>query len=223
MPPDRDLPSLRPLGDESGNQVLHFVFEDVAPFSRRIVTVRVDLALAESANAVPDEDLSTYLLSDLNIESEAPDILRLAEFLKSDSAAGTARRIFEWVAANVEYSGYLREDRGGLRALRSRKGDCTEYASLFVALSRASGIPAVVVSGYVYAGASVLRPDDFHAWAEFWEGRKWQVSDPQREAFNQRVLDYVALRRTGREPNHGIPNMHRFRASGGVLAAMLQP
>jgi transglutaminase-like putative cysteine protease len=67
----------------------------------------------------------------------------------------------------------------------TRAGFCEHYASAFVILMRAAGIPARVVTGYqggwwnAESGYLLVRQSDAHAWAEVWgEGRGWQRVDP---------------------------------------------
>jgi transglutaminase-like putative cysteine protease len=67
----------------------------------------------------------------------------------------------------------------------TRAGFCEHYASAFVVLMRALGIPARVVTGYqggeinAVDGFMVVRQSDAHAWAEVWlEGRGWIRVDP---------------------------------------------
>lgn len=67
----------------------------------------------------------------------------------------------------------------------SKKGFCEHYASSFVVLMRAAGIPARVVTGYQggeyneLGGYYVLRQYDAHAWAEVWlRSRGWVRIDP---------------------------------------------
>ena len=67
----------------------------------------------------------------------------------------------------------------------SRRGFCEHYASSFVFLMRAAGIPARVVTGYQGAefnalgGYYIVRQSDAHAWAEVWiKGRGWLRTDP---------------------------------------------
>ena len=67
----------------------------------------------------------------------------------------------------------------------TRTGFCGHYASAFVDLMRAGGIPARVVTGYLggqwnpYDGTFIVRQSDAHAWAEVWlEGRGWTRVDP---------------------------------------------
>jgi protein-glutamine gamma-glutamyltransferase len=67
----------------------------------------------------------------------------------------------------------------------TRRGFCEHYASAFVFLMRAAGIPAHVVVGYQGGtenpldGYYVIRQEDAHAWAEVWlPGRGWVRVDP---------------------------------------------
>lgn len=68
---------------------------------------------------------------------------------------------------------------------RTRRGFCEYYASSFVFLMRAGGVPARVVVGYQGGEKSpvgdywMVRQLDAHAWAEVWlEGRGWVTVDP---------------------------------------------
>ena len=67
----------------------------------------------------------------------------------------------------------------------TRLGFCGHFASAFVALMRAAGVPAHVVTGYLggdwnpVGGYFIVRQSDAHAWAEVWlEGRGWTRVDP---------------------------------------------
>ncbi len=67
----------------------------------------------------------------------------------------------------------------------TRKGFCEHYASSFVFLMRAAGIPARVVTGYQggeyneLGNYYIVRQSDAHAWAEVWlRGRGWVRIDP---------------------------------------------
>jgi len=65
-----------------------------------------------------------------------------------------------------------------------RRGFCEHYASSFVVLLRAAGIPARVVTGYQggeinpTGGYLIVRQSDAHAWAEAMLGGKWRRFDP---------------------------------------------
>jgi transglutaminase-like putative cysteine protease len=67
----------------------------------------------------------------------------------------------------------------------TQKGFCEHYASAFVFLMRAAGIPARVVTGYqggwwnATGQYLLVRNSDAHAWAEIWlDGRGWVRIDP---------------------------------------------
>ena len=67
----------------------------------------------------------------------------------------------------------------------TRSGFCGHYASAFVDLMRAAGVPARVVTGYLggqwnpYDATLVIRQSDAHAWAEVWlADRGWTRVDP---------------------------------------------
>jgi protein-glutamine gamma-glutamyltransferase len=67
----------------------------------------------------------------------------------------------------------------------TRTGFCGHYASAFVDLMRAGGVPARVVTGYLggqwnpYDGTFIVRQSDAHAWAEVWlPGLGWTRVDP---------------------------------------------
>lgn len=67
----------------------------------------------------------------------------------------------------------------------TRLGFCEHFASAFVFLMRAAGVPARVVTGYQGGeinpvdGSLVVRQSDAHAWAEVWlGGRGWIRVDP---------------------------------------------
>ncbi len=76
----------------------------------------------------------------------------------------------------------------------TRQGFCEHYASSFVFLMRAAGIPARVVTGYQGAeyndlgGYYIVRQSDAHAWAEVWlRERGWVRIDPTAAISPERV------------------------------------
>jgi transglutaminase-like putative cysteine protease len=81
----------------------------------------------------------------------------------------------------------------------TKEGFCEHYASSFVVLMRAAGIPARVVTGYQGGGLNpvdnymVVRESDAHAWAEVWLGEAgWVRIDPTAAAVPIRVERGIA-------------------------------
>ncbi|WP_426110902.1 transglutaminaseTgpA domain-containing protein [Massilia sp. PWRC2] len=93
---------------------------------------------------------------------------------------------------------------------RTRSGFCEHYASAFVFLMRAAGVPARVVTGYQGGevnpvdGFMTVRQSDAHAWAEVWlAGSGWVRVDPTAAVAPSRVLS-GASRRAGSAPPFGL-------------------
>lgn len=89
----------------------------------------------------------------------------------------------------------------------TRTGFCEHYASSFVVLMRAMGIPARVVTGYQGGqvnpvdGYLTVRQSDAHAWAEVWlEDRGWQRVDPTAAVAPNRI-EHTLLERRSEEPS----------------------
>ena len=81
----------------------------------------------------------------------------------------------------------------------TRSGFCEHYASAFVFLMRAAGVPARVVAGYQGGefnpvdGYVVVRQSDAHAWAEIWTADQgWLRVDPTAAIAPSRVEQGIA-------------------------------
>jgi transglutaminase-like putative cysteine protease len=180
--------------DVLGNQILNFTFDEFLPYATRIVTVTADLLISNRAKPLIEKDLQTFLIPEKYIEADNSEIYSLAQRLKARTPLKTAERIFRWVADNVQYVGYLRNDRGALYALRHRQGDCTEFMYLFAALCRANQIPSRCMGGYICRENSILKPANYHNWAEFYHEGVWRISDPQNNVFMKDASNYIAMR-----------------------------
>jgi transglutaminase-like putative cysteine protease len=113
--------------------------------------------------------------------------LRPSRYCESDELAATANAEFggltghsllsgvsSWVGTRLEYvPGSSLPTDGAVRTLLARRGVCRDYAHLCVALLRASGVPARLVSVY----APGLDPMDFHAVCEAHVEGRWCVVD----------------------------------------------
>lgn len=87
------------------------------------------------------------------------------------------------------------------------RGFCEHFASAFVFLMRAAGVPARVVTGYQGGeinpvdGSVVVRQSDAHAWAEVWlAGRGWVRIDPTALAAPARIENGLASALPAGEP-----------------------
>ena len=209
----------RLLSDSYGHSILQIDFKDFPPFGFRTVPMTATVDLIDPPAARTPDTAPTWLAPERFIESDDPRILELSRSLREASVLGTARAIYQWVSANLVYAGYLADDLGALYALTNRRGDCTEYANLVVALARASGIPARMVGGYVMDRDGVTIPQEYHNWAElFLEGR-WGIVDAQKRAWLPAPSTYIAYRVYRDRAVNPVGNAHRFRLAGELQVA----
>jgi len=88
---------------------------------------------------------------------------------------------------------YMDRDPVDMFLFDSRRGFCEHYASAFVLLLRAAGIPARVVTGYQGGMMNprgdymIVRQSDAHAWAEAMIGDRWQRFDPTAAVAPSRI------------------------------------
>ena len=89
-----------------------------------------------------------------------------------DSQLAKARAIYDYVFANMSY------DKSGtgwghgdvLYACNVKKGNCTDFHSLFIAMSRSQGIPARFEIGFpLPADKNSGEVAGYHCWAEFFD------------------------------------------------------
>lgn len=199
--------------DMLGNQLIRITIPDLPPFSSRRINISANLLHSEKSNREPLDDPRLFKCPEKYIECDHADIRRLAATLKTGSDLETARNIYQWVSERIQYTGFLRNRRGALQALKTRKGDCTEFADLFIALCRANGIPCRAVAGYVAQSNAVLTPNGFHNWAEFYAKGRWNICDPQGKRFMQDSDHYIAMHIFADPERTAAASFARFRVS----------
>jgi transglutaminase-like putative cysteine protease len=121
------------------------------------------------------------------VQSTDARIVELARRIRGDSRDPlvAARRINQWVHDSLEKTVAVTIP-SAIQVLASRKGDCNEHTQLFIALSRAAGVPARAAAGLARVGSKFY----YHAWPEVFVGR-WIAVDP---TFGQFPADAEHLR-----------------------------
>jgi Transglutaminase-like superfamily len=118
-----------------------------------------------------------FTMPSRGIQSDAPEIKRLAAELtknkKTDKEKALA--VYEYVAKNVSYdvdklnNRTFEFDDSAVKTLDEKEGVCQDFAYLAIALLRASGMEAQMVTGF--AGQN-------HAWVETKVDGRWLTMDP---------------------------------------------
>ncbi len=131
-----------------------------------------------------------------------PRTLAWAARLRSRLGDADARTLADALMAYIGQADYvytLQPGRYGRDAvdefwLDRREGFCEHFATSFVVVMRAMGVPARVVTGYQGAepadadGFRVVRQRHAHAWAEYWRaGAGWVRADPTAAVAPERV------------------------------------
>jgi transglutaminase-like putative cysteine protease len=181
------------VNDEFGNQYAEFELQNLDPGKSAQINITYQVAvnelaydLADCKGNLPDE----YTQAELHIESNNPQIVTLAEQLSipGQSPCEQIRTFYDYIGNNLVYT-YNGQDWGAQAALGRMGTDCTEYSSLLIALSRASGIPARYVEGLLHLDQKdPAQARQEHAWVEvYFPGTGWVPVDPTlgRSSFNR--------------------------------------
>lgn len=124
--------------------------------------------------APSDPDVARFLTATPQAQSDHPAVREMAARITKTAphALAAVQRIVGWTWAHVAKESGARGTATAVEVLAEKKGDCTEHATLVVALCRAAGVPARAISGIVYLVTDDGRPvAGYHAWAEAWVGR----------------------------------------------------
>ena len=172
--------------DNDFNKILHFKYDPLDPqknFSA-ILKCKVEMPelslkkLTSSQNFYDenDPDLKLYTGEDLFIDSDSNAIISAAKLVAGNekNPVNIAKKLYNFVTAKLDYDYERAKDKNykfyyASEILKIGKGVCADYAILYTALLRASGIPARIAAG-VPVEAVINTKDhtlDFgHAWVE---------------------------------------------------------
>lgn len=132
---------------------------------------------------VDSECIDTYLLETMAIDLDQ-SIVDLSNRIVADGSKRPEELLFDFVIDTVRYDMKSVDDaKDGSyivdvkRTLKTGKGLCIDYSSLYASLMRAQGIPTKVVYGY-YADCG------YHAWNEAYIDGEWVSMDATMCDFN---------------------------------------
>jgi len=177
-----------------GNKVLYLELgpED----SREVVEMRFQVQRIEKAAYVAHlADRSRYLDAERNVPI-SEEFRSIGEEVVAGKKGDLvrARALYDHVIDRMSYkkvgAGWGQGD--AVYACDARTGNCTDFHSYFIALSRAVGIPARFA-----VGASIPSARDeggisgYHCWAEFYaEGRWWPVDISEGDKYSSLATYY---------------------------------
>ncbi|OYD08511.1 transglutaminase-like domain-containing protein [Paludifilum halophilum] len=133
---------------------------------------RIDIHPVDQETARParlsQAEKNDYLKSTTYV-TITPEIEELARSLCKDldGTREKAYTLFRYVVRRFRYSARVKK-RGTILFIKSRKGDCGEFAALYAALCRSVGIPCRMV-----VGSFAVDKNQYHVWNEVFLEEGW--------------------------------------------------
>lgn len=189
---------------------------------KQILTIasrgKIAVSLTPTTEVLNSDEKKKYLQPQQYWEVNSTRIQQLARTMKTPEA------IYHYVVQNLSYD-YGRIQRNQVRfGAATILGNptsavCLEFTDLFIALSRAAGIPAREVDGYGYTNNDKDKPlslasDVLHAWPEYYNDQKhqWIMVDPTwgnttkgTDYFTLLDLDHISFLVKGVSSTYPIP------------------
>jgi transglutaminase-like putative cysteine protease len=145
-------------------------------------------------------DYKKYTSPSDKIESDNQDIINKAKeiFGTTTNPYYKAKKAYEFVNTYMSYDNN-NGNKGALNALNTGKGVCEDYSELYVALLRASGVPARVATGFwvdtskFNSSSTIDGSEDRHAWVEYYLPEYgWIPAEPTNIYYRngEQTLDY---------------------------------
>lgn len=204
--------------DQDGNWLASYLLSPSSSLTVQVKgTAQVFLA-PQNQEPLNLEIRKNYLTSQKYWETTDEGIQKLANSLKNP------QDIYSFVVRELTYDSKKVEgnpERIGAAGILKNKASaiCMEFTDLFIALSRAAGIPAREIDGFAYTKDASFRPlslfkDALHAWPEFYDEQKqtWISVDPTwgkttggLDYFHVLDFDHLAFVVKGENSRYPVP------------------
>lgn len=170
------------LTDEYDNEYAEFDFSVHAPGTEITIEIEYELTVNEiiyDLGACQGKQITGYTQAELHIEANNPQIVALANKLAHGTDCENVRAFYDHVGDTLVYR-YNRNNWGAQAALGTMGADCTEYADLMIALSRAGKTPARYYEGLLFLQENTAQIAEMqHAWLDVnLPGVGWVAMDP---------------------------------------------
>ena len=199
--------------DEHGNEYAEFDFAAHPPGTEISVKIDYQISVNEIIYEIGDcagSLIDDYIFPELHVESANPQIIKIAQDLaRLKNPCEQARAFYNYAGDNLVYT-HNKNDWGAQATLGFMGSDCTEYASLVMALSRSQEIPARYYEGLLFLDDKTSElAHTQHAWLDLYlPGVGWLAMDPtlgrqqsnREQYFAHYTPDHIIVT-TGRNPS----------------------
>lgn len=163
--------------------------DGVGPYQVRQVNLKWR-PLTESRSGLSSEVRKHNVLA-----QPSKDLLQLVGSFSRYPKSERVDRIYDWMLANIAFSGIRREIDGAEHALRTREGDCTEHMLLAAELLDRNGFTIRRVLGVALSKSQFrVTANTLHNWVEYLDGGQWLIFDSSRHTLGKPdQYHYLAL------------------------------
>ena len=194
--------------DRFGNQVL---FVELTPEdSGSPILLQFDVERKEKSMYADSTIPAAYLAPEKLVPNSEKfkDIATEVLVDKNGGDLVKARALYDHTIDTMRYAKFGNEYGNGdaVFACDSARGNCTDYHSYFIALSRSAGIPArFAIGAAVPSGRDDGGVNGYHCWAEFFaEGKWWPIDISEADKYTSLSTYYFGHNPANRvEFSHG--------------------
>ncbi len=200
----------RVLSDSLGNETVLFDLKGVGVSQVIPVKITKQVGLVDSPLSLPEPDLDRYLEAENFVEKNAPAVQKVVKTLMAGNETLSISAIVDWLvehkrmthASDAEASDVSDapeadsgdQNFGALAALRGKDVSPMGQALLFVALSRASNIPARCVIGLISERPGTYSEKDVKVMVEVFEGNHWRLLNVVGQQSVEPPAHFIRLR-----------------------------
>ena len=197
--------------DNYQNQLLTFNIARFAPY--QTLTIRIKSLVKLSKKPQPIALLpADFLAPSTHIQSTAKPVRQ--HLSRLPEAASQARATYNWLTGNMKKTAYQAKDLGAVQALLHKKGDCSEFASLFAALNRAAAVPTQYLSGYYCPENTALKSGKYHNANFFYTNESWHFADSHHKNFKESHDQFIVFTVHGGKSEDIMQNNYRYLLKG---------
>ncbi len=195
--------------DSLDNQVLYLDLKNLPAKSSKITVVSALIGVVENTKENNEYDLQQYLIDDPVLRVNSKEVSDVVNDLKKSDKSNIAENILLWIKSNRKHknTGAQKNQEETHAELQDAKMEVSvpvilknnitgpvSNAYVFLAVSRASGIPARMLVGINKGTHKKYSYDDIIVWVEYFEQGMWYGVNIEELTLFETQSNYIAFR-----------------------------